>query len=90
MKTQVIKLKKGYTVYDMIWGEEQCDLVKPERWRAKEGRPYYYINERIEVQYNFDRNKKYDDKQHETGNYFETKEEAEKVANKIRQILKEQ
>lgn len=51
----------------------------PKRWRAKEGEEYYFLDGKCEIWNTNEIKKKIDDVFFEQGNYFKTKEEAEKV-----------
>lgn len=53
----------------------------PKRWRANRNEKYYYIGLYGEVDFDEENGHIIDDKKYELGNYFKTKEEAEKVAN---------
>lgn len=63
--------------------------IEDVRWRAKEGGEYYYIiNSYFVVDNTFDRYSALDKRLYESGNYFKTREAAEKVATQIREIFK--
>ena len=51
----------------------------PKRWRAEEGEEYYFLDGKCEIWNTNEIKKKIDDVFFERGNYFKTKEEAEKV-----------
>lgn len=51
----------------------------PKRWRAEEGEEYYFLDGKCEIWNTNEIKKKIDDVFFEQGNYFKTKEEAEKV-----------
>ena len=58
----------------------------PERWRAKQGEIYFFINSncKIDTTKNYINDwDKFDDINYELGNYFKTKEEAEKVKKEL-------
>ena len=70
------------------WNEE-TKQIEDARWRAKENGEYYYIiNSYFVVDNTFDRYSTLDKRIYESGNYFKTREAAEKVAEQIREILK--
>lgn len=50
-----------------------------KRWRADDGERYYYIDSHQRILDNTDLTHSYDDMRYELGNYFKTKEEAQKV-----------
>ena len=51
----------------------------PKRWRAEKGEEYYFLDGKCEIWNTNEIKKKIDDVFFEQGNYFKTKEEAEKV-----------
>ena len=64
----------------------------PKRWRAKEGEEYYFLDGKCEIWNTNEIKKKIDDVFFEQGNYFKTKEEAEKIIkdeDKMIELLKE-
>lgn len=63
--------------------------IEGVRWRAKEGGDYYYVvTPSYLAQQTFDRYSSIDDIFYKSGNYFKTREVAEKVAEQIRNIFK--
>ena len=64
-----------------------AEKIKPLTWRAEQGAGYYIVDSTIEVQKMYDFRDCSDNKRYENGNYFKTKEEAEKAAEKIKKIL---
>lgn len=74
--------------YHKRWNaEKKC--LEDVRWRAKEGGEYYYIiTTGYFVEHTFDRYSSFDDNFYKSGNYFKTRESAEKVAEQIRNIFK--
>lgn len=69
--------------YIMATAEE----VKPFRWRAKRRDHYYTIDSTMLIIESTEDGDKYDDGRYKSGNYFRTKEEAEKAVKKIKKIL---
>ena len=55
----------------------------PKRWRAKEGEEYYFLDGKCEIWSTYENKKKIDDAFFKLGNYFKTKEEAEKVKKEL-------
>ena len=55
----------------------------PKRWRAEEGEEYYFLDGKCEIWNTNEIKKKIDDVFFEQGNYFKTKEEAEKVKEEL-------
>ena len=69
--------------YIMATAEE----VKPFRWRAEPGGAYHIVCTTMDVMRLYDIRESSDNKLYENGNYFRTKEEAERAAEKIKKIL---
>lgn len=63
------------------------ELEKQEievRWRAKEGGTYFYVCSNGNIDWNWDIAGKTSTNHYNLGNYFQTKEEAEKAVEKIK------
>ena len=60
-----------------------------KRWRAEKGEMYFYVNYELEVNIIVDDYYNGDNILYKSGNYFKTEEEAELVAIKFREVLKE-
>jgi len=69
------KIKEIKEFVDFV--NEKYGLLK--RWRADDGERYYYIDSYQRILDNTDLRHSYDDMRYELGNYFKTKEEAQKV-----------
>lgn len=65
------------------------NIVELPRWRAKYEEHYYYVSDWGVVRKSKDQCWGEDNVRYECGNYFKTREEAEKYAEKIREIFKE-
>lgn len=52
-----------------------------KRWRAEDGKKYYYIDSYQRILRNTDLRHSYDDMRYELGNYFQTEAEAQRVIN---------
>ena len=72
----------------MQWNAEKKCIEYLPRWRQKHDECYYFIDSELNVSYQPDVRCKTDNNRHEAGNYFKTKEAAERVASQIREILK--
>lgn len=70
------------------WNAEEKKVEKLPRWRADLGGNYYYIDTCANVNDDSESFNKVDDERHLHGNYFKTKEAAERVAEQIREIFK--
>lgn len=72
--------------------ELRCELDKEKlsntqmnnRWRANDGEKYYFIYSDGTIDWSIDTNDEISVKHYDLGNYFQTKEEAEKVVEKIK------
>lgn len=60
-----------------------------KKWRAENGEMYFYVNYDLEVNIMVDDYYSGDNSLYKAGNYFKTEEEAELVAIKFREVLKE-
>lgn len=61
--------------------------IKKKPWRAKEGETYYYINTGLIVTWRVDNYEITDEDCFNAGNYFRTKELAEKARELIKECL---
>lgn len=68
---------------------ELFDIVELPRWRAEIGGRFYFINYIGKVDFDTDLRGYADNSAYEIGNYFQTKEEAEKYTEKFYEIFKE-
>ena len=77
------KLKKaGYR-----WNPEKKEVEKIPRWRAINGDFYYYLSSFADVIKNEEKNEVLDNFRYNIGNYFHTREAAQKVADEIKEIF---
>lgn len=67
---------------------EWYDEVEPPRWRAKEHGVYYYIDYG-NVFYSSEDDAGIDDERYNSGNYFQTKEQAEEYARRCKALALE-
>lgn len=70
------------------WNAEKKQIEDLPRWRAKENETYYFIGLDVEVIDNIEYGYSVDDACYSAGNYFKTREAAERVAKQIREIFK--
>lgn len=70
------------------WNAKEKRIEDLPRWRAEYDECYYFIDSELIVSYQPDVRCKTDNNRHEAGNYFKTKEAAERVASQIREIFK--
>lgn len=62
--------------------------IEEIKWRAEEGDAYYYIGYDLSVVRSFEYDEIGDNGCYNAGNYFQSKEEAQKYADKFKAILK--
>ena len=74
--------------YGKRWNAEKKCIEDLPRWRAEVGFEYYLIERDLTIRTQKDLRWKIDDSIHNAGNYFRTREAAEKVASQIRDIFK--
>ena len=70
------------------WNAEKKCIEDLPRWRAEAGGVYYVVNEHGDVSRTEEKYASYDKWLHDFGNYFRTREAAEKVVERIREIFK--
>ena len=75
--------KEGYR-----WNAEKKELEKLPRWRADKGGKYYIVYSDSSIDEYEEGYENYSNKYYSSGNYFRTREAAERVANQIRDIFK--
>lgn len=71
------------------WNAEKKCIEDLPRWRAKANETYYSIGIDVEVIENKEYGGSEDDACYSAGNYFKTREAAERVAKQIREIFKD-
>lgn len=62
--------------------------IEDVRWRAEKGEVYFHLVENKEVVKQTDMRLACDDRRYENGNYFKTREAAQKAADQIREIFR--
>ena len=75
--------------YDVIDFNNLPKRQEANRWRAKEGETYYSFSSKFEVKDFCEDGGDFDNKAYKTGNYFQTKEEAQEVADKLNKYFRE-
>ena len=70
------------------WNAEKKRIEDLPRWRAEKGGLYYIVNNDFTTLQYKDYGEQSDMALHDAGNYFRTREAAEKVAGQIREIFK--
>ena len=70
------------------WNAEKKCIEDLPRWRAKFGFAYYYVSSICTIEETTELGVDVDLNFHKKGNYFRTREAAEKVASQIRDIFK--
>lgn len=70
--------------------EKKCiEDLKPKRWRAEKGCNYFYINSCGSIAGSLDYYLPDNNKIYHFGNYFQTEQQAEAAAEKIKELLKQ-
>ena len=62
---------------------------KPKRWRAGYEEKYFFISESGNIIETVEFGEKIDDKRYALGNYFQTREQAEKALERVKKVLQE-
>ena len=61
--------------------------VKPVRWRAQKGNPYYVFDGALIINQYYEHSDCLDEQYYNTGNYFQTEAEAQDAINRIGAML---
>lgn len=72
---------------NLVWNKKTKKL-ETIRWRANRTEVYHYVSPEIIVETSHDFRCTFDDSLYDSGNYFRTPEAAKKVADQIKEILK--
>ena len=89
-----VKVEENQLLFDALakegkrWNAEKKCIEDLPRWRSKANETYYFIGIDVEVMDNIEYGYSVDDACYSAGNYFKTREAAERVANQIREIFK--
>ena len=89
-----VKVEENQLLFDALakegkrWNAEKKCIEDLPRWRAKANETYYFIGIDVEVMDNIEYGYSVDDACYSAGNYFKTREAAERVASQIREIFK--
>lgn len=75
--------------YDVIDFNNLPKRQEPKRWRAKKGEAYYRFTPNFDVGDYYHYNSIVEDRDYASGNYFQTKEEAQEVADKMNKYFQE-
>ena len=70
------------------WNAEEKKVEPIPRWRAEKNEEYYYVCADAEVEHDLENGCSGDDTCYSIGNYFKTREAAERVAGQIKEIFK--
>lgn len=70
------------------WNAEEKKLEQLSRWRAKEEQEYFYITSTFRIDTDNESMHRIDNLRYVCGNYFKTREAAERVAEQVREIFK--
>lgn len=84
-KSEKTELFEKLAEKGLQWNEEE---KKIERWRAEFGKSFFVINAFMDIEVVSEVHTNINSKLWKSGNYFRTREEAEKYCEKIKNILK--
>ena len=90
-----VKVEENQLLFDALakegkrWNADKKCIEDLPRWRAKENETYYFIGIDVEVMENKECGGCVDDACYSAGNYFKTREAAERVVRQIREIFKD-
>lgn len=70
-----------------VFYEQLFDIEEIPRWRAEEGKEYYYASDDGYARLSRELGDEFDEGRYKIGNYFKTKEEAEPYAEEIRKVF---
>ena len=90
-----VKVEENQLLFDALakegkrWNAEKKCIEDLPRWRAKANETYYFIAIDVEVMDDIEDGGCVDDACYSAGNYFKTREAAERVAKQIREIFKD-
>jgi hypothetical protein len=85
---EIRKLEEALAKKGKKWNPDKKCIEDLPRWRAENGRFYFYLNSVLVPSMIQDFYMNSDDNLYAIGNYFKTSEAAEKVASQIREIFK--
>ena len=83
---EIVYINRYLKEYNLVIDYDKKEIVK-KRWRVYCGSGYYYINSVNKIETENEYGDDVDDDRYEIGNYFRTKEQAEKVAKEIREVF---
>ena len=90
-----VKVEENQLLFDALakegkrWNADKKCIEDLPRWRAKENETYYFIGVDVEVMDDKECGGCVDDACYYAGNYFKTREAAERVVRQIREIFKD-
>jgi len=70
------------------YGISKNFILKPKRWRAQKGGSYFSIDWDQKINKETGHSGRIDDKAYNSGNYFQTEQQAQKVVDQFKLILK--
>lgn len=80
----------AFTVHNLLLNGTIEKVEENTRWRSGTYNVYYYVDfNEFKAVAQTEVGSTFDDKMYESGNYFQTESQAQKVADKIKQLLQE-
>lgn len=84
---EICKLEEALAKKGKRWNAEKKCIEDLPNWRADMNEAYFYISADYDIMKEIEGHCYIDEKRYKVGNYFKTKEAAEKVAEKIQDIF---
>ena len=85
---EICELEAALAKKGKRWNAEKKCIEDLSNWRADMNEAYFYISADYGIMKEIEGHCYIDEKRYKVGNYFKTKEAAEKVASQIREIFK--
>jgi hypothetical protein len=89
---EVVLFSDGHSLYSFTLTESarKHHVYKPKRWKAKEGGMYWHVASNGDGEREDEGGYMIDNERYELGNYFKTREEAEVMAEKVKELFKKE
>ena len=83
-----VESDENYELYQYI--KDTATEVRPMRWKAKEGYPYFYVDATLVVTETTEEGYTSDRERYDVGNYFEFRDEAQAFADKLKELFRKE
>ena len=85
---KIISTNKDSPAYNMVISNyTEIPPLKSKRWRAERTETYYTLDSTLDVIESSEYGDRYDEGRYISGNYFRTRKDAERAAEKIKKML---